>query len=220
LKNGLIAAGEQLLTRASNALQHHPNPVTALLAAPMLGGGGAAFAVASRGPDPASRPVRQVLESVEPLPLQAQMQELDVHSLKLFRSDVTRATDTVEGLLARLGVDDAPAAAYLRKDPTFRAQLLGRAGRTVTVEASPNHALDKLSARWAPEDNGTFRRLVVERTLEGGFASRVEIAPLVAATRMGSATIRSSLFVAADEARIPAWQPCAPWRLRESSAGI
>ena len=85
----------------------------------------------------------------------------------------------------------------------FRAQVLGHAGRTVTVEASDSHALDKLSARWAPDDDGTFKRLVIERTPQGRFASRVETAPLVAATRLGSGTVRTSLFAAADEARIP-----------------
>jgi murein DD-endopeptidase MepM/ murein hydrolase activator NlpD len=201
LKNGLIAAGELLLLRAAHALEHHPKHVTALIAALMLGGGGAAFAVASMGPDPSSFPVHQVLEAVQPL--QEQVQELDVHSLKLFRSDATRASDNVETLLARLGVDDAQAAAYLRSDPAFRAQVLGHAGRTVTVEASQVHALEKLSARWAPADDGTFKRLVIERTRQGRFASRIETAPLVAATRMGSATVRSSLFSAADEAHIP-----------------
>jgi murein DD-endopeptidase MepM/ murein hydrolase activator NlpD len=100
-------------------------------------------------------------------------------------------------------VDDPKAAAYLRNEPTFRSQLLGRAGRTVTVEASEVHTLGKLSARWAPDDDGTFKRLVIERAPQGGFASRIETAPLVAAARMGSAIVRSSLFSAADEARIP-----------------
>ena len=203
MKNGLIAAGEQLLSRAARALVHHPRQVTAVLAALMLGGGGAAFAVASLGPDPADLPVREVLEAVEPLPVQPQLQELGGYSFNLFRSDVTRSGDSVEALLARLGVEDAQAAAYLRKDPVFRSQLLGRAGRTVTVEATDAHALDRLSARWAPDDDGTFKRLVIERTPENGFASRVETAPLVAATRLGSAVVRSSLFAAADEARIP-----------------
>jgi murein DD-endopeptidase MepM/ murein hydrolase activator NlpD len=192
-----------LLSRAAHALEHHPKHVTALIAALLLGGGGGAFAVASLGPDPSTMPVRQVLEAVQPLPLQQQMQDLDVHSLKLFRSDVTRASDSVEGLLARLGVHDPEAAAYLRQDATFRSQLLGRAGRVVTVEASDSHALTQLKARWAPHDDGTFKRMVIERTPAGGFDTRVETAPLVAATRMGSATVRSSLFAAADEARIP-----------------
>ena len=43
----------------------------------------------------------------------------------------------------------------------------------------------------------------IERTPQGRFVSRVETAPLVAATRMGSGTVRTSLFAAADEARIP-----------------
>ncbi|HWP10909.1 MAG TPA: M23 family metallopeptidase [Ramlibacter sp.] len=195
--------GGKLLSRAARALEHHPKHVTAFIAALMLGGGGAAFAVASLGPDPASLPVRQVLEAVQPLPVQQQMQELDLHSLQLFRSDVTRASDNAEALLARLGIDDPQAAAYLRKDAAFRAHLLGRAGRAVTAQASASHALEKFSGRWAPDDDGTFKRLVVERTPEAGFVSRVETGPLVAATRMGSATVRSSLFSAADEARIP-----------------
>ena len=203
MKTGLFVATEKLLSRAAHALEHHPKHVTALIAALLLGGGGGAFAVASLDPDPSTVPVRQVLEAVQPLAVQDQVQALDGHSFNLFRSDVTRASDTVDTLLARLGIDDAHAAAYLRNDPTFRTQLLGRAGRVLTGEASATQALRKLSARWAPEDDGSFKRLVVERTAGGQFASRVEIAPLVAATRMGSATIRSSLFAAADDARIP-----------------
>ena len=203
MKNGLIVATEKLLSRAAHALEHHPKHVTALVAALMLGGGGGAFAVASLDPDPSTVQVRQVLESVQPLAVTEQVQALDVHSFNLFRSDVTRASDTVDALLARLGIDDANAAAFLRKEPAFRTQLLGRAGRVLTAEASDTQALRKLTARWAPDNDGTFKRLVVERTAAGQFTSRVETAPLVAATRMGSATIRSSLFAAADEARIP-----------------
>jgi murein DD-endopeptidase MepM/ murein hydrolase activator NlpD len=202
-KNGLIAAGEQLLSRAAHALEHHPKHVTALIAALLLGGGGAAFAVAALDAEPADVQVRQVLEAVRPLPVEDQLQALDLQGINLFRTDTTRANDTAEALLSRLGVDDPAAAAFLRKDANFRAQLLGHAGRNVTVEADGAHALHKLSARWAPEDNGTFRRLVIERTPQGHFASHVELGALVAATRMGSATIRSSLFAAADEARIP-----------------
>ncbi len=169
----------------------------------MLGGGGGAFAVASLDPEPATVAVRQVLEVVKPLPVHEQVEALDVHSFRLFRTDLTRASDTVEALLARLGIDDPQAASYLRADAMFRAQLLGRAGRAVTAEASDSHAFHKLSARWVAQDNGTFKRLVIESIAPGQFASRVETAPLVASTRMASATVRTSLFAAADEARIP-----------------
>ncbi|GAC1602588.1 MAG: peptidoglycan DD-metalloendopeptidase family protein [Ramlibacter sp.] len=201
--NGFIAAGEQLLAPAAHALEHHPRHVTAILGALLLCGGGGAFAVASLGPDPSALPVHQVLETVQPLPLAAQRDALDVQNLKLFRSEVTRSTDTVEALLARLGVDDAQAANFVRAEPTYRTIVLGRAGKTVTVEATENHKLDKLTVRWAPEEDGNFRRLVVVRTPGGKFASRVETAPLTAAARLASGAIRTSLFAAADEARVP-----------------
>lgn len=203
MKNGLLTAGEKLLSRAVHALEHHPKHVTALIAALLLGAGGGAFAVASLAPEPDDVTVRQVLETVNTMPLQPQLDALDVHSFNLFRTDSTRASDTAETLLARLGVDDPKAAAYLRIEPTFRTQVLGRSGRGVTAEATATQALDKLSVRWTPADDGTFKRLVIERQPQGEFTSRVETAPLVAATRMGSATIRTSLFAAADESRIP-----------------
>jgi murein DD-endopeptidase MepM/ murein hydrolase activator NlpD len=203
LKYGLLAAGEKMLSRAVHALEHHPRHVTALVAALLLGGGGGAFAVASLAPEPPAMPVREVVESVDPMPLQAQLDALDIHSFNLFRSEVTRASDTVETLLARLGVDDPQAAAYLRTEPTFRTQVLGRAGRGLTAEATDAHALQKLSVRWAPTDDGSFKRLVIERQPQGEFSSRIETAPLAAAARMASATVRTSLFAAADDARIP-----------------
>ncbi|RYF43917.1 MAG: M23 family peptidase, partial [Comamonadaceae bacterium] len=80
MKYGLLAAGEKLLSRAVHALEHHPRHVTALIAALLLGGGGGAFAVASLAPEAPDMPVREVLESVDPQPLQAQLEALDVHS--------------------------------------------------------------------------------------------------------------------------------------------
>jgi murein DD-endopeptidase MepM/ murein hydrolase activator NlpD len=203
LKNGLIATGEQLLARAAHALEHHPRKVTAIVAALLLGAGGTAFGVASVDPEPEHVVVRDIVEDVRPQPLDAQLQKLDVTTLNLYRTDVTRGSDTVETLLARLGVDDPDAAAYLRRDTTFRSQLLGRAGRSVTAEATDHQALQKLTARWAPTNDGMFKRLVVERVGDHAFTSRVETAPLVATARLASATIRGSLFGAADEAGIP-----------------
>ncbi len=201
MNNGFIAAGERLLARAAHALEHHPKHVTAILAALLLGGGGGAFAVASLGPDASALPVRQVLEDVQPLAVHNEF--ADLPSLKLFRSEVTRSTDTVEALLARVGVDDLAAANFLRNEPAYRSVVLGRAGRNVTVEATDTHKLEKLTVRWAPEDDGSFRRLVIERNPAGQFASRIESAPLTASARLASGAIRTSLFAAADEARIP-----------------
>ena len=203
MKHEWIAAGRSLALRAADALKNHPRHVTALVVALMLGGGGAAFAVASLDIDPESVQVRQILESVSMPPIGDQIAALEVHSFNLFRSDVSRPHDSAETLLARLGIDDAAAVAYLRRDAAFRTHVLGRTGRSVTAEVSEDHDLRKLSVRWAPQDNGNFKRLVIERGEGDAFSSRVESAPLAPATRLGSGTVRSSLFAAADEARIP-----------------
>lgn len=168
----------------------------------MLGGGGGAFAVASLAPDAAELPVRQILESVQALPLNPAADVLDIQPLSLYRSDLTRSSDTADTLLKRLGVDDAAAAAFLRTDVIARQMALGRGGRSVTAETGDGNTLVKLSVRWSSEDNGQFQRLIIKRTPQG-FQSRVESAPLTASTRLASGTIQTSLFAATDEARIP-----------------
>lgn len=203
MSKGLVATGERFVERAALLLQQYPRHVTAAIAALLLGGGGGAFAVASFGPDPSSLPVRQVLEAVETLPLQSQSEALDLNDLRLYRSEAMRPSDTVESLLARLGIHDNGAAAYLRADPVFRTHLLGRVGRNVTVEADQTHGLQRLTARWTPDDDGSFKRLVVERDASRRLNTRIESAPLTASARLGSGTIRTSLFAAVDDARIP-----------------
>ncbi len=168
----------------------------------MLGGGGGAFAVASLVPDVADLPVREVVEAVQPLPYGPQAALLDVHSFNLFRSDVSRSTDSAQSLLARLGIDDAEAVAFVRNNALMQKNVIGRAGRSVTAEADDQNALRKLTTRWNSDTEGSFNRLVIEKSAQG-FQARVETAPLAASTQLASGTIRTSLFAATDDARIP-----------------
>ncbi len=168
----------------------------------MLGGGGGAFAVASLAPDAADLPVREVVEAVQPLPYEPQAALLDVHSFNLFRSDVSRSTDSAQSLLARLGIDDAEAVAFVRNNALMQKNVIGRAGRSVTAEADDQNALRKLTTRWNSDTEGSFNRLVIEKSAQG-FQARVETAPLAASTQLASGTIRTSLFAATDDARIP-----------------
>jgi hypothetical protein len=117
LKHGLTHVAEAVLAFAQQLIQHHPQYVTAGLTALLVGGAGATFAVASLAPDASDLPLQTVVETVQPLPLAAQIDALQSQSLALFRSDITRSTDTAETLLKRLGVHDAAAAAFLRSDP-------------------------------------------------------------------------------------------------------
>ena len=203
MNHRLLAACAPLATQALHIIKRHPKRLTALLAAVLLGGGGGAFAVASLAPDVSDVTVRDVVEVVESTTLAHQIEALDARALRLFRSDTIRATDTVEALFARLGLSDATAAAFVRNDRDFRTQVMGRAGRLVSAEANAQHGLERLTARWAPDNDGEFRRLVIQRGPDGRFSTRIERAPLTTSTRLGSGTIRSSLFAAVDEARLP-----------------
>ncbi|OGB28758.1 MAG: peptidase M23 [Burkholderiales bacterium RIFCSPLOWO2_12_FULL_61_40] len=200
--HGLTQFAEECFTFAAQLVKRHPQRTTALITALLLGGTGATFAVANLAPDASDLPVQTLVESVQTLPVQAQTAAVQALAMRLYRSDTTRSTDTAETLLKRMGVFDPQAAAFLRADTQTQQVLLGRAGRNVTVEASETNTLLALSARWSPEDDGMFKRLTVENT-PAGFRSRVETLPLTASSRLASGTIRSSLFAATDDARIP-----------------
>jgi murein DD-endopeptidase MepM/ murein hydrolase activator NlpD len=202
LNHGLFTGTRALLALAGTIVHNHPKRIAAVVASLMLSAGGGALAIATFAPDAAQLPVHDVLEAVQPAPIQPQIDALQASTFKLFRSEVTRSSDTVDSLFKRLGLDDTAAAAFMRTDPNVRQGLLGRAGRNVTVEASDRNALLKLSARWSPDDDGNFKRLVVE-PLAQGFVSRIESAPLSASTRLAGGTIQSSLFAATDDAKIP-----------------
>ena len=72
----------------------HPKHLTAAIAAVLLGGGGGAFAVANLGPDASNLPVRMLVENLETPNLEAQVAILEQQTLKLYRNDVTRGSDT------------------------------------------------------------------------------------------------------------------------------
>jgi hypothetical protein len=152
-----------LATAAQNGIQwsrqllaDYPKHVAAVLASALLGAGGATYALAALAPDPADLTVQEVLEVV-----QRTEQRTDLASngpaFTLFRSDITRSTDTADSLLRRLGVDDTAAANFLRSDPVARL-LLGRSGRSINAETTEQNTLRKLTARWSPDDDGQFKR--------------------------------------------------------------
>ena len=197
-----LSTPSRILFSLADSLRRHPKRLTGSLAALLLGTGVTAFGVVPLAPDAANLPVRQVLEAVQALPTQPQLDTLSDFRFKLFRTESTRSSDTADALLKRLNLDDAAAAAFLRSDANARLVLTGRPGKNVTVEASDNQQLLKLSMRWPSEDDTLFKRLVIERTATG-LSSRLETAPYVATSRLASGSIQTSLFAATDDARIP-----------------
>ncbi|WP_431127333.1 peptidoglycan DD-metalloendopeptidase family protein [Variovorax paradoxus] len=198
--NGILAAEELLASRVAYTFRTYPKQITAVIAAALLSAG--TLAVASLGPDASDLPVQQVLEATAPLSFAEQSQSLENFSFTLFRTDITRSSDTAEALLKRLGISDPAATAFVRGSSDARNALFARAGRTITAEATQENQLKKLSARWIPDGDGGFKRFVVERT-PSGFVALTERDTLTPGSRLASGTIRTSLFAATDDARIP-----------------
>jgi murein DD-endopeptidase MepM/ murein hydrolase activator NlpD len=194
------------LQRTGRFMARHPRSVTAAVVMTLAGCAATAFGIAPLAPDAADLPSRIVTESVTPEGVESQLEALAAYELELYRNDLTRSTDTADSLLRRLNVDDAAAAAFIRGDAVARKLLAGRAGKMVQVRTNAAGELDELVARYAaerPDQYAThFTRLRITRT-EGRLKAAVEVAPLAAQVRMGSATIRNTLFDATDDAHIP-----------------
>jgi murein DD-endopeptidase MepM/ murein hydrolase activator NlpD len=200
----LLAAAKAHSDMLRAFVARHPKHVTAVIAAVLLGGGGGAFAVANLGPDAANLPVRTLVETLSTPNLDAQVAVLEQQTLKLYRNDITRGSDTAESLLRRLGLVDSAAAAYIRKTAEVRQALLNRSGRNVSVEANEQQQLLTLTTRWLKNDNDTqFQRMVITRSADNQFSVRTDTAPLTASVRMAGGTVNSSLYDASDEARLP-----------------
>ena len=198
---GAASAGR----RARRFVSAHPRSLTTAVVLALAGFAATAFGIAPLVPDASDLPKRLVTEAVTPSGIQAQLDALAEHALQLYRTDLTRSSDTADSLLKRLNVSDAAAAMFLRADPTARKVLEGRSGKMVQVQTDETGALTNLVARYAadPDRIAThFTRLRITR-VAGKLLATLELAPLASQIRMGSGTVRSSLFAATDDARIP-----------------
>ena len=199
MKQGLIHTS----LAVADFVQRYPRRITAVLATLMLTAGGGAYAVASLGNEVEQLPVQQMVEPVVPATLRAQSEALGDFSFNLYRTETIRASDTATTLLARVGVDDPSASAFIRRDDKARQALLGRTGQTISVEVDNDHALRSLTTRWIDSPDAThFSRLVIEKKGDE-FRSRVERAPLIAFTRLASGIVQSNFYNAMDSAGVP-----------------
>jgi len=201
---------KQLTLRRLASLQHfahhHRRRLSVAMLAALGGFAVAAFGIAPMAPDAAEIPLQLVTEAV-PLPeLDRQAEELATHELELWRSELTRSSDTADSLLRRLGVSDPAASAFIRADRLARRLIEGRGGKMVQARTAADGTLLELVSRAPSQDERQslthFTRLTITRA-EGRFSSRMENASLQTQVRMGSGAIRSTLFAATDEAGLP-----------------
>jgi len=201
-----ILDAKKALARAEAFAARHPRALTGSV----LGALGlfaiTAFGIAPLAPDARDLPRRVVTEVVEHDALGAQVDALADFHVGLIRNGQTRANDTADNLLRRLGAFDPLAAKFLRSDALGRTVLAGRGGKLVQLSADADGTVQSIVVRYPVDDaaqaSRRFERLTIARGADG-FTARLEQAALQTELRMGSGTIRSSLFAATDEARIP-----------------
>lgn len=197
------------IARRLEALQHfarqHRRGIVASAVVVLAGFGVTAFGIAPLAPDAALLPQRLVSEPVQVEPLAAQLEALAAQDVDLWRTDVLRGAESADGLLRRLGANDPAAAAFLRTDPQAR-RLLAPRTRMLQARVGRQGELLQLIGRLPAESTELgkthFTRITLHRE-NGVWLSRTDLAPLTSALRMASGTIRSSLFAATDEARLP-----------------
>lgn len=196
-------------TAFQSMVHRHPRRVSAVVLSLLTGSAMTAFGVSPLAslPHAATPVVTQISETVQAPDLPAQLQALDVQALSLYRSDVTRSADTVDSLLQRLGVNDAEAAQFIRQNAVASTLLQGRAGKSVKAIVEDGR-LAQLVVRGPASNSGEFdthfSRITIERDASRQtFVAKQETAKLEASSQMGSGTIRSSLYAAADDANIP-----------------
>jgi murein DD-endopeptidase MepM/ murein hydrolase activator NlpD len=198
------------MARAELALRHHPRVISGAVLTLLLGSGVTAFGVAPlTAIDTTPVATRIINETLATQDLSGQLQALDELALTLHRSDVTRAGDTADTLLSRLGIQDSEAASFLRSDRTAQRALMGRSGKLARARGDGSTGggqLQELVVRGPAYDSHLaathFNRLTITRTAQGLSATAQDV-PLVSDVRIGAGTIESSLFAATDAVGMP-----------------
>ncbi|MFM2052445.1 MAG: hypothetical protein RL456_482 [Pseudomonadota bacterium] len=198
------------LAHADLTIRRHPKTFSAIFTAILTFSGVTAFGVAPLSMvESAPSNVQIVTQTVAPEGLEEQAEALAEYEMLLHRADLTRSTDTADTLLRRLGVSDPEAAQFLRKDPVARTILSGRPGkmlRAITESTPGGGQLQELVVRSPASESARaqthFTRITVKRT-DAGLGAITEQVPLQVEVRSGAATVSTSLYAAADEARLP-----------------
>ncbi len=159
-----------------------------------------AAGVAPIAPDASDLPVTRVVEELALPDLGAQIAALSP-SARFVAEERVRPGDTLSALLERLGVNDAPAANFIRGDAAAKALLGLRPGRRVQATLDADGKLLSASALLTDGRSDPVE-LLIERDA-AGFSTKHRPVAFDRHVEMRSGEIRSSLFAATDAAQIP-----------------
>jgi murein DD-endopeptidase MepM/ murein hydrolase activator NlpD len=177
---------------------HQPRRFMAALGLVLLGTGVTAFGVAV----PSDARLSQLDTTTESLTLPALSALGRTAPVVLFQSDRVKRTDTVDGFLYRMGVNDPLASEFLRAHSVAKTLFGNTQAPWLTVAATDQGELRQLTARWVNDDGRSFTRW--DMSCQGTeWTVTQEQAPLLASTRLNGGVITSSLFAATDASDIP-----------------
>jgi len=142
LRNRLTTTCLTWLGRLKHLIEHHPKRIAAAAASTLLAGSSGTFVVGYLGPDPADLPVTTITHAVKSLVDNIPLSILtDIPDYSLYRSGSLKNTDTATTVLARLGIADQEAQAFLERDTLVYQNLWKRTGRSLRAETT-HSALD------------------------------------------------------------------------------
>ncbi|MFM2120120.1 MAG: hypothetical protein RL722_1588 [Pseudomonadota bacterium] len=199
------------LFKALRLARRHPRPLTLAAGTLVLSTAMAAFAPAPEHlPGEVTITPRLLTETVPVQDLRPQFEALENRELLLSAQTLTRSGDSLDSLLGRLGVQDPEALAALRREPQLKQVLQGRSGKSVQARYLSGSAgltrlqsLQVLGPALAADQAETHYSRLSLRHEGGRWATQTEQLPVQVQVAMASGYIRTSLFAAADEARIP-----------------
>ncbi len=177
---------------------HHPRRFMAGLGLVLLGTGVTAFGVAV----PVSSDLQRLDTLTESLNLPSLNASVRSEPVVLFQSDRVKRTDTVDGFLHRMGVNDPAASEFLRAQAVVKTLFGNTQAPWLTVAATDQGELRQLTARWINDDGRSFTRWDLSRPTGEWVVTETQ-APLLASTRLNGGVISSSLFAATDASDIP-----------------
>ena len=161
-----------------------------------------AAAVAPLAPDATDLPVRLLTHELALPDLATQINSLEKAQQTYVHEERVRPGDTLAGILARLGIDDAQAAAFIKTNPLAREALKLKPGKRIQAQTDGQGDLQWLSSLTNDAPNANPVNRTITRA-DHGFKVIEAPARLERRVEMHSGQIRSSLFAATDAAQIP-----------------
>lgn len=155
-----------------------------------------AVAVAPIAPDPADLPVKSITQDLQLPNLADQIAALQQDEQQFIHEDRIRPGDSLGSVFTRLGINDAEAQNFVRKDKSARRILSLKNGKRIQAETDENGLLLALHATVSDKD-GEPRTITVARKGEKFVVT--EAAPkLERRVEMRSRVINNSLYSATD----------------------